>query len=700
MNPEILKYLQQLTASLRGGLVFNPLTEIQKRATQFGEGVGTDLEKNRAQASYARAHPESSRAQQEMMTNAATMALSLGAGGEGAGEKPTLRAAIKVPGRGIVEGTTHGEAYAKAGIYDPLPPRNEGFIDQNNKYYTRQSAEKLMDKWLSPAVKGQIAQRKHFTGTDTGITTEDVTGKLYKNYGTQADPSITADEFNDIVARAKKGRAAMDSVASFAPQVIKQLQENGGFTVHPQTGEPVASGYAVGGGNQSGALLKVPVAELTPERLDRWLAKNRSKFPKNANLGGWVDEHGVAHIKPSENVADLNEAQRLGNSRDQISIWDHANNAEIPLKRGKAEAAAKAENEFQDTLNKWRSAWTGFQDVGEQVRQAPEQHRLEVKDALENPSHPQTPFTTAVPQLDIERPNGASPDKIARVESMAYDTFRSPQFRKWLEAGQGTGNWYDTRKTQARAIVALGDKLGPEAFNELIDHMAASTAMSRPENNLRRASWWRALNLQGMLNPTELRSATLAAPEGMGHIAQRAHHFATADLVESGQLNKLANPKPASFAENLKMNWRPITFDTRMSNATLATQPEMSVGLAGVKDAATPRKWAYAPIERAAQQVASEAAKRGDLGDLPAGVDPTAAWQAQVWGGIGRTDKTHMMSANNPNFHEILDRLLKRSAEMWGVTPGVANDLFWKGQPLDLPLDARLTTGPARMRKK
>jgi hypothetical protein len=250
------------------------------------------------------------------------------------------------------------------------------------------------------------------------------------------------------------------------------------------------------------------------------------------------------------------------------------------------------------------------------------------------------------------------------------------------------------------AIDALGDKLGPQAFNQFIDHLAASTAMSRPENNIRRASWWRALNLQGKLDPNELRTSTLAAPEGMGHIAQKAHHFATADLVENGQLNNLANPKPASFAENLKMNWRPVTFDTRMSNAALSTTPEMSDGLAGVKSDATPRKWAYAPIERAAQAVAAEAAKRGDLGSLPAGVDPTAAWQAQVWGGIGRTDKTHMMSTDNPSFAASLDKLISRSAEKWGVSKTRANELFWKGQPLDLPLDASLLTGPSRLRKK
>jgi len=43
MWPELLK-------NLRNGLVFNPLGEMQKRATQFGESIGTGLQEKKAQA--------------------------------------------------------------------------------------------------------------------------------------------------------------------------------------------------------------------------------------------------------------------------------------------------------------------------------------------------------------------------------------------------------------------------------------------------------------------------------------------------------------------------------------------------------------------------------------------------------------------------------------------------------------------------
>jgi hypothetical protein len=722
VNPDFLKKLAQITAALRGGLVFNPLDELQKRATQYGEGMGLQFEKMAAQAGYAKSHPQSERAQRKMFNNGMQNAFMLMTGKpEAAAEKPILIPAIKTLDGRIVDGITHAHAYMDAGITEPLPPKLEGYTDPTGKkFYTRQAAEKLMKAWMSPSVKAQVAERSRQAGKPMGVTTEDLNGKLYANRGTKADEPITGDEFDKIVEkyRKEKGKgAALDSVAvRFGPKrttigpndpvppfwgtrLHDALTKNGGFTIDPQTGADLTSGYSVGGGEKSGVLLKKPLADLKPTELQDFLNANRSKLKPGQAWGGWVD-NGHVYVEPADQVTDVNEAQRLGNARGEKAIWDHANKKEIPLKLQKAETAAAASDEFNDVLNKWTSAWAGFKDLGQRISSIHEDNRQDLISALQNPSHPLSPWLTKYVQRDLERPNGASPEKIARVEDMAHDAFTGPQFKKWLEAGVGTGNWYDTRKTQARAIVALGDKLGPKAFNELIDHMAASTAMSRPENNLRRASWWRALNLQGMLNPEELRSSTLAAPEGMGHIAQRAHHFAIADLVQNGKLNTLGNPKPASFAENLKMNWRPVTFDTRMSKALLSTEPRASLGLASVKSDATPRKWAYAPIERAAQSAAAEAARRGDLGDLPPGADPTAAWQAQVWGGIGRADKTHMMSVNNPSFHEILDRLLKRSAALWNVTPGKANELFWKGQPLDLPLDASLLRGPSKPRKR
>lgn len=440
MDPDFLKKLAELTAALRGGLTANPFDELQKRATQFGEGVGLQMEHDRAQAGYAAAHPQSERAQRERIANAATMALQLGKG-----EKPILIPAIKTLDGKIVDGITHAHAYMEAGLIEPLPAKLEGYTDPStSKFYTRQAAEKLMKAWMSPSVKAQMAERSRQAGKDMGMTTEDLNGKLYANRGTKADEPMTLADMERIMAKKNKGKAALDSVvsklpaalqgksfkndvdkrirgalfekslrderaarkaeataaqkanatdynltkedraalrrgdkqrstgiaqdsvASFAPRLISELKENGGFTVHPQTGEPVTSGYAVGGGNSAGALLKVPVAELTPEKFDKWLHENRSKFPADAALGGWID-NGDVYIEPSTQVADLNAAQRLGNERGEKAIWDHANKSEIPLKLGKAEAVAKAQDEYNDILQKWSQVWGQRESVKQEL---------------------------------------------------------------------------------------------------------------------------------------------------------------------------------------------------------------------------------------------------------------------------------------------------------------------------------------------
>jgi hypothetical protein len=73
-----------------------PLQQLEEGATKFGETTGYDLEAKRAQAGYAKAHPESQRAQQEQIVNTAMLALQFGTGG--AGEAlPAKRALSDVP---------------------------------------------------------------------------------------------------------------------------------------------------------------------------------------------------------------------------------------------------------------------------------------------------------------------------------------------------------------------------------------------------------------------------------------------------------------------------------------------------------------------------------------------------------------------------------------------------------------------------
>lgn len=708
MNPDFLKYLQQITSSLRSGLTANPFDELQKRATQIGEDTGTQLEQMHAQAGYAKTHPESQRAQQERMTNAAMFALQMGRGGE----KPSLTSAIRTP-EGIKTGYTHFDAFMKHGI-DPatIKPKDEGFVDAAGKWFSRQQAEKLMDRFMSAPIKAQIATRAEQAGRDVGVTSEDLKGKLYANRGTKADEPMTLDDMNRIMAK-KKG-AAMDSVVS---NVFQQ--------VAPKDFHAAVQSFAGAHPDEAGFLTPHSPEEMSKEGTRTYLSPDKKTgyaiHPSGdiQNVFNYGEKGNGANavkdaLKNGGNKLDAFDTKlgdfyrNLGFKETSRTPWDAQYkpagwNSE---KYGTPDVITMrhpgaGNMEWHDTMEKWRSAFSGFQSLTPELHDIAAERGKALAEAYRNPDRQTTPWLSKYMQQDIARPNGVSPQKLSDVEGLAHDTFTSPRFKNWLAAGRGTGGWYDTRASMGRAIDALGEKLGPQAFNEFIDHVAASTAMSRPENNIRRASWWRALNLSGQLDPQELRTSTLAAPTGMGHIAQRAHHFAMADLAEAGKLNVLANPKPGAFAENLKMNWKPYTNDTRMATATLQAEPKMSIGLAGTPNDATPRKWAYSPIEKAAQSAAAEAHAAGLIDEPPKGVDPTAAWQAQVWGGIGREGNRGIglkPSQFNGNFNDILDKLISRSAKLWGVNQTTANKLFWEGHPLDLPLDAELTTGKPRKR--
>jgi hypothetical protein len=165
-----------------------------------------------------------------------------------------------------------------------------------------------------------------------------------------------------------------------------------------------------------------------------------------------------------------------------------------------------------------------------------------------------------------------------------------------------------------------------------------------------------------------------------------------ADLVENGAIDPINNPKPAGFTNNLQLNWKPYTNDTVMSTLAGNANPDLA-SLAFTKQVDpksgsvnfSPRDWAYAPMERAAQRAAADLAGRGLVRTTP-GLDPTAAWQAQVW--------TGSKAANHEgSFNDVYDKLLSRTANMWGVSPNDANSLVWQGHPFDLPLNAGLLNG-------
>lgn len=296
------------------------------------------------------------------------------------------------------------------------------------------------------------------------------------------------------------------------------------------------------------------------------------------------------------------------------------------------------------------------------------------------------------PQVDLPRfiPPRVDPQRIEDVEDMAFRTYTGKDFTRWLRDGN-FADWYNTVRTQQKAIDALGDEAGPEAFRRMMDVIASVTARSDPANNLRRGSYYFGLDRAALLDDEALKAQRYKqVPVGMGHMANNAHQAGLFRLLTEGGVNSITNPKPAGFTANLQRNFRPFTNDTRMATAAAMANPRL-IDIGGLvvsrgKDGSetiSPRDWAYAPMERAAQRAARRLAKRGLL-EIPDGADPTAWMQAKVWDGVG--EEIPGASRSMGTFDDVFDTKLSANARAWGVSPAEANRLVWLGNPLDLPL--------------
>lgn len=606
----------------------------------------------------------------------ATLAMSaLGAampGGEGgklareAGEAaaaaaPRIRAAaIRTADGKVYEGVSHWPAVEAASHAGSLPPVgsyefdragwDDGFVDEGGAFLTR----------------GQAAQRMRELGMPVRHRT---------------DGLATASEDIRAAQRAADNALPFRERSDAAATLARLADENGGFTVNPITGESAPGGFSVGLGRVGGKA----VASDSPSAADiqRMVAENPSYFDGSnprIHIGGWKGESdGKYWFEPSEVFDTEEEALAAAKARNEDAIYDLNNFEEVFLKPHKASAGARiAPEEFR---------------IGAEAGDGPPSPVITVGATASPPTAPApAPGPSLPPQVDLPRyiPRNISAERLAEIEDEFFKTYNGRQFKEWLRAG-GNEAWYNTTGTQQKAIDALGDAEGPSAFNRLMEMMGAVTARSDPANNLRRGGYYYGLDRAGLLDLDALRAgAYKAVPKGMGHLANNAHHAGLARLLEEGHIDSFSNPKPAGFVANLKRNFKPYTHDTRMAvgahlaNPRLAQLGALRVG--ANPGEVSPVKWAYAPSERAAQRAAKLAARRGDLGDLPAGASPTAYWQAKLWDGLGG-----VLPGASPNmglFDDIFDKKLTDNARRWQLSPSEANQRFWEGHPLDLPLGA------------
>lgn len=119
-----------------------------------------------------------------------------------------------------------------------------------------------------------------------------------------------------------------------ASSILERVKANGGLSVNMVDGSEPTSGYMVAKGSQYGSIASAddfydPVKG--PKILADYMKKNKSDLATGKNyLGLWHNTaDGQVYLDISENIQDVDTARTLGAQRDQISIWDVANFAEI-----------------------------------------------------------------------------------------------------------------------------------------------------------------------------------------------------------------------------------------------------------------------------------------------------------------------------------------------------------------------------------
>jgi hypothetical protein len=122
--------------------------------------------------------------------------------------------------------------------------------------------------------------------------------------------------------------------AGVASSILDRVKANGGLSVNMVNGSEPTSGYMVAKGTEYGKTVSAEDfydPEKGPKILADYMKDNKADLATGKNyLGLWHNtEDGKVYLDVSENILDKGAAITAGQSRDQISIWDVANFAEV-----------------------------------------------------------------------------------------------------------------------------------------------------------------------------------------------------------------------------------------------------------------------------------------------------------------------------------------------------------------------------------
>ena len=217
---------------------------------------------------------------------------------------------------------------------------------------------------------------------------------------------------------------------------------------------------------------------------------------------------------------------------------------------------------------------------------------------------------------------------------------------------------------RAAINAGLSDEGAQAYLRDLSNNIAATSPRTQVEDNLRNATLVMAKDAQGVPFRDVIGSGT-TRPDGTAGISERGYPMMTGsggihgnlldDVAETGTINTLTNPKPATFGPNLAGNRSGVTVDTHAIRGTLQTLNEIEPGAVPEGFILPQHRDAYA---------ADPTILTPDM------IDDTLANQM-----VGPRGDTTRMQTEYPVFadiwHDAADRL--------GVSPAEAQSMGWFG---------------------
>lgn len=302
-----------------------------------------------------------------------------------------------------------------------------------------------------------------------------------------------------------------------------------------------------------------------------------------------------------------------------------------------------------------------------------------------------------VPQADLPRYEPArGPSE--RALALANDPKVWRKYDEYVGKGleQGGAAWYNAEPLR-QDFLEMNGPAGQQMFDEYMRYVAASSTGSAVPVNARNASYYftQAARPEGLPASTPL-------PQPYGHKLQQ-NHLRQAQAAAAGEpWDVFKNPKPASFEQNLRGNWRPATVDKHATRgpAMLSKDPRWLLTQTAEDASRRPQDLAAAgePLRKMRPTDWADVPNANEYGLLEdvfqdrakrMGISP-AQYQAGGW--IGAGELTGLGSPPLP-FLQVLEDRVMRTATARGETPRkVYTDFLLRRAPL-LGMGGLLTGG-------